>query len=136
MTTTTTTSPLSVLDVVSPSVSFGDGVLAEAKTKQRECARENLVVVAEMVLSATRAELGRLETDIADLNAQLRKLTDRRDVVRNASRYADHNSDKGLFALAATVGQKATVLRWCTQTGVVAPANDDPIWSVPKSDVQ
>lgn len=131
MSTATTTTPLSVLDVVSPGVSFGDGVLARAKELQRDAAREDLLNVAQIILSATRGELGRLDTSIAALKAELKKLTDRRTVIEEASRYADAESNKGLFALAATVGQKSTVLAWCQQTGVVAPANNDPIWSVP-----
>lgn len=131
--TATTTAPLSVLDVVSPSVSFGDGVLARAKELQRDAAREDLLTVAQAILSATRGELGRLESTIAQLNTELAKLNARRDVIAKASAYADHEPNKGLFALAATVGQKVSVLAWCQKTGVVAPANDDAIWTIPGS---
>lgn len=133
---TTTTSALSVIDVVSPSVSFGEGVLAKAKENQRERAREDLLVVADVILNATRGELTRLDSAIAQLQSELNKLTKRRDVVCAAAAHADREPNKGLFALAATVGQKATVLQWCAQTGVVAPANDDVIWTVPAPTAQ
>ena len=91
---TTTTSALSVMDVVSPSVSFGEGVLAKAKENQRERAREDLLAVADVILNATRGELTRLDSAIAQLQSELNKLTKRRDVVCAAAAHADNEPNK------------------------------------------
>ena len=121
---------LTLADVVKPQATFSEDVIGRAVKEQHEAASKSLSGFAGTVLSGTRRQLTELEQRKVAIEAELKKLSTSIDRINKAVRHAQ--STNNVFALAATVGQKAAAICWCQANGVVVPANDDPSWAVPE----
>lgn len=130
----TTTGPaasvnaLTVQDVISPRT-FGGDVLSQALKAKAEAASKQLIDFAGRVLSSAQAINTNLAQQEIDLEAALKKVREQRAKINAA---ADHaQATNNVFALAAVVGQKASAIQFAQQAGLLVPANDDAVWTVP-----
>lgn len=123
---------LSLIDVLSPATCelLGAGVLGRAKKEMADEANENLVELAKGIMTSAKATLTALTQEEVQLQAALDEVKKRKANTLSYVTYAS-GDNKGLFALAAHVGLKSSVVRWCTTHSVVVPVNTDPIWSLP-----
>lgn len=121
-------SALTVQDVISPRA-FGADVLSQALKVKAECASKQLVDFAGKVLNSAQALNTSLAQQEIDLEAQLKAIKERRGKINAA---ADHaQATNNVFALAAAVGQKGAAILFAQQAGLLVPANDDAVWTVP-----
>ena len=123
---------LSLVDVLSPDTSelLGAGVLGQAKKEMADEANKNLVELAKAIMSSAKCTLTSLTQEEVQLQAALDEVKKRKATALSYVEYAS-SDNKGLFALAAYVGLKNSVVRWCATHSVVIPANTDPIWGLP-----
>ncbi len=126
---TTVLEQLTVADVINPNINLPAGVFGDAVKKKKSKADEKLVGFASQVLETTQRRMTALATTKAALVADLAKVEADEARVRAA---ADHaQSTNNVFALAAAVGMKQSACQLAQEAGLVVPANDDPIWTVP-----
>ena len=120
---------LTVADVINPSITLPVGVFGDALKKKKARADEKLVGFASQVLETTQRRMTALATTKAALVAELAKVDADEVRVRAAAEYAQ--STNNVFALAAVVGMKQSACQLASEAGLVVPANDDAIWTVP-----
>lgn len=121
-------SALTVQDVISPRT-FGADVLSQALKAKAECASKQLVDFAGKVLSSAQAINTQLAQEEINLEAQLKAVRERKAKITAAAEHAQASNN--VFALAAAVGQKQAAIQFAQAAGLLVPANDDVVWTVP-----
>jgi len=134
--TTTTAAPasvaaLTVQDVISPRA-FGGDVLSLALKAKAECASKQLVEFAGRVLGSAQAKNTHLAQQEIELEAALKAVRAEKAKITAAAEHAQATNN--VFALAAAVGQKGQAIAFAQSAGLLVPANDDAVWSVPKAE--
>lgn len=126
--TTATAAALTVQDVIGPKT-FGGDVLSQALKAKVESANKQLIAFASAILSSAQARNTQLAQQEIDLEAALLKVRADRAKITAAAAHA--TATDNIFPLAAVVGQKQGAIQFAQSAGVLVPANDDPIWTVP-----
>lgn len=122
---------VTLLEVVSPATSPLNGtVLAKAKAEHQKEAGEALVGLARDIMMSAQARLAGEVQRVQQLEAELEKAEKALAKTTTAVKYAETN-DNGLFALAATLGAKQTIVDFCRRNSIVVPPNDSEIWNTP-----
>lgn len=130
-TTTASVSALTVQDVISPRA-FGADVLSQALKAKAESASKQLVEFAGRVLSSAQSRNTQLAQQQIELEAALKAVKAEQAKITAAAEHAQATNN--VFALAAAVGQKGQAIAFAQCAGLLVPANDDVVWSVPKAE--